>query len=306
MLASPWLWWETRVHIAGDHEYQIRCEPNADDISDYFVTFGPDRDFVVLTDPPSLFLIHLQEVHDFDDGLAGRTLLTASMLTARVVWWQQPGPGWWPVPQVRTCRPGLYQHDSQIRGRDTREHGRRGRDDWSDAFYEPMPNLDWPLHPMVIDGQQVGAPSLPLTGDRCRQCQRYMTESERGTDLFGWGGDLIATLQNAFCPDCRRMQAAVYTPNEIREREGLVQHPRVHGLARPSHEWVQSQRYGPSILPEQDVVDEIDRLVNEQVRPGPRDDYNADRYPKCVKCPHPWHGLCCEKCACLGELEDPI
>lgn len=59
------------------------------------------------------------------------------------------------------------------------------------------------------------------------------------------------------------------------------------------------------LMPESELIDEIDRLVNDQVRPGPRDDYHIDRYPKCARCGHDWHGLCCEQCACLGELEDP-
>lgn len=266
MLGLPWLWWEYRVHsYTAEHALEIRCEPSRDDLQDYFVTFGEDRDRVVLTDPPSLFVIQLQEVPDFDDGLSGRMLLTGSRLTVRVVWWCQPGPYWQPVPHVRTCRPGFYQQDSQIRGHDPRSQEQQRRDrDWSDAYYEPMPELDWPFNSMVVDGQPVGPPTLPLTGDRCRQCQRYMTESERHTDIHTWGGDLIATLQN---------------PEPVAYR-----------------------RYGPSILPEQDVVDEIDRLVNTQIAPGPVDNYAVDRYPHCDDCEHSWHGLECaqDDCYCIN------
>ena len=56
--------------------------------------------------------------------------------------------------------------------------------------------------------------------------------------------------------------------------------------------------------PEQRVVDEIDRLVNETMAAGldrwgrPYDDYSADRYPRCAGCDHEWHGVVCRFCAC--------
>jgi hypothetical protein len=50
--------------------------------------------------------------------------------------------------------------------------------------------------------------------------------------------------------------------------------------------------------PEDNVLDAIDRLVNEQVRFGPPDDIN--RYPKCRQCPHEWHGLECYTCDCVN------
>lgn len=58
------------------------------------------------------------------------------------------------------------------------------------------------------------------------------------------------------------------------------------------------------VNPEDRVLDEIDKLVNEQVRPGPVDDYHVNRYPKCKHCRHDWHGILCKLCDCLGELED--
>jgi hypothetical protein len=330
MLGPPWMWWETRAYADADgNDLVIRCEPSAEEIRDYFVTFGPDRDRVVLTDPPAMFLIHITEIQQFDDGLLSRAVLANSFVTARVVWWCQPGPGWRPVPHVLSCRPGEYLQDSETRRRGfcevNPERERRERD-WSDAFYEPMPNLDWPMNPMIIDGQSI-APSVSLSGDRCRQCQRYMTDSERRTqtEVFNWGGDLLGVLQNRsqLCPDCRAMQAAA-----LREREGLPPLPgryapggrlgapvtleeyeRLRGRPAIADEisgGLAAGLYGPAIKPEQDVVDEIDRLVNEQIRVGPLDDYQVNRYPKCAHCGHQWHGKPCEKCVCLGEFEDPI
>jgi hypothetical protein len=42
--------------------------------------------------------------------------------------------------------------------------------------------------------------------------------------------------------------------------------------------------------PEDRVLDAIDRLVDEQLAPGPLDDHNTDRYIKC-RCGQDWHGL---------------
>jgi hypothetical protein len=99
--------------------------------------------------------------------------------------------------------------------------------------------------------------------------------------------------------DAGQLRSGVYTPNQIRELEGLG------GYSRRDVTWSSAPRPA-DILPEQDVVDEIDRLVNEQIRPGPRDDYSVNRYPKCGHCGHDWHGVLCEHCDCLGELEDPV
>jgi hypothetical protein len=55
----------------------------------------------------------------------------------------------------------------------------------------------------------------------------------------------------------------------------------------------------PNVLPESEVIDEIDRLVNEQVRVGPGD-YRINRYDKCKVCGHDWHGLECGTCECIN------
>lgn len=43
--------------------------------------------------------------------------------------------------------------------------------------------------------------------------------------------------------------------------------------------------------PEQDVLDAIDQLVDEQMAPGPRDDYSKPYTERCPKCGGSWHGL---------------
>jgi hypothetical protein len=351
MLPAPWMWWETRV--GGELEW--RYEPNVEDVEKVYATFGPDGDRVVITDPPSLFLIHLQEYDDRSYERIRSAMLIRSYLTARVVWHTQPGPHWQPVPSVMTCRPGWYQHDSDCRGLGER---RREPEEWNtrSTFYEPMPRLRWEMTPMIVDGQSIGPPSTPLTSSRCRQCQRYLPAGGAGTtEVRGWGGDLIGVLQQgALCEECERMRSrsrrrtnrapgvepapptpgqilvfdgqggwvprdveeigsiygqpamGMFTPNEIREREGLppLRYGGRTGLADEISGGLSVGVYGPAILPEKEVVDEIDRLVNDELRTGPLDDIN--RYPTCEHCPHQWHGEPCEKCACLGEFEDPI
>lgn len=78
------------------------------------------------------------------------------------------------------------------------------------------------------------------------------------------------------------------------------------GYARQSTTWGET-RYRPpnpagNVLPESEVIDEIDRLVNEQVAPGPVDNYEVNRYPSCENCEHDWHGLDCEDedCECIN------
>lgn len=75
------------------------------------------------------------------------------------------------------------------------------------------------------------------------------------------------------------------------------------GLIGPAGPTVASRR---DVLPEAELVDEIDRLVNEQVKVGPVDDYRVDRYPRCPHCAHSWHGILCNECDCLGELEEEV
>jgi hypothetical protein len=93
--------------------------------------------------------------------------------------------------------------------------------------------------------------------------------------------------------------------NSRRLAEGLHRHPdAVPNLPVRSHPPPSWPRRGPNVLPEAECIDEIDKLVNEQIKPGPSDDYSIDRYPKCPHCPHSWHGILCNACACLGELEE--
>jgi len=54
------------------------------------------------------------------------------------------------------------------------------------------------------------------------------------------------------------------------------------------------------LKPEDHVLDEIDQLVNDQVRRGPVDDYTVNRYPQCPHCAHDFHGLDCVHCDCIN------
>lgn len=355
LMCAPWKWWETRT---GTGLTRIE-EPNGG--LEYSVTFGRDGPAVILTDPPAVHLLHITV---YDDMLhdVGRTMLTNAYLLARVVWHEPPDPSWYPVPGLFTCSPGDYRIDQEMRS----ERGSRG-----DYRYFGQPDQ------VVSSGQQVL--NWPVT-----PTQRVArVDGPTGTvldNLAGWGGDLITTVQDT-----------TYTPDEVRQREGLppapdaglldqilragqdfqvthyrapaaiVMHPELHQrllmaasaqgrpMVQPTYP-TDAQPYGtlfgmqirvdanmtpgqfwlipatedpsgvvifqmprnmptvikgarsPNVLPESEVIDDIDRLVNDQVRPGPVDDYQANRYPKCAECGHDWHGLECGKdnCDCLN------
>lgn len=52
--------------------------------------------------------------------------------------------------------------------------------------------------------------------------------------------------------------------------------------------------------PETKVINDIDALVDEQLRRGPYGEYgwnnDAREFMKCPHCPHDWHGLPCDEC----------
>lgn len=56
-----------------------------------------------------------------------------------------------------------------------------------------------------------------------------------------------------------------------------------------------------------DIVDAIDELVNDQLAPGPVDDYTVDRYDRCPHCDRQWHGLKItvriEKMRAMGQFD---
>jgi hypothetical protein len=131
----------------------------------------------------------------------------------------------------------------------------------------------------------MGNPPQDLIGDRLTvfglevRAERLIPRGQ--VLLIGEGGRTTVTVR----PD--------YAPGGVRPR-------RMPPSARVR---AKSSLY---LNPEDQVLDDIDLLVNEQVRGGPVDDYRVDRYPKCKHCPHQWHGLCCEHCDCLGELEEEV
>ena len=58
-----------------------------------------------------------------------------------------------------------------------------------------------------------------------------------------------------------------------------------------------------TVHPENSVIADIDALIDEQLKAGPHDDYNADYYPKCSLCHHDWHGIACNFgcCSCTSS-----
>jgi len=325
-LPAPWAWWETRTTT----DLVVRHYPDAIDIREYTVTFGEDGERVMLTDPPAMILLHLRTYQDLWEDVP-RTLLMSDSLSARVVWWQSPGERWRQVPYVPMCRPGEYRHDS-FTGT-SMEVQRRAAAEWGDGeirFGADIPVLQWPMQPMIVDGQSIGPPSVQIG-----------TAAHEAAEVYEGPLDDVSLVQQHMIR--RREIAHIYDiPEEflpanpalgrIRDRYERIQttwramqdqvgaaEVRVpqetyrSGWREPIGDRItfdelraRRARYGPAVLPERDVVDEIDRLVNEELRPGPVDDYETNRYPKCKHCGCDWHGLLCAHCACLGELEDPV
>lgn len=56
------------------------------------------------------------------------------------------------------------------------------------------------------------------------------------------------------------------------------------------------------------LIDDIDRLVDEQLAAGPVDDYNTNRYDRCPHCARDWHGIVItervEQMRWLGRFDD--
>jgi hypothetical protein len=138
-MGDPWRWWELRAAPieAGLREDTERME--------YRVTFGPDGDEVVLSDPPALQILEVTVVEDiYGGGMVERTLMEARYVVVRVVWHESPGRQWFEIPGARVCRPGNYEFKSEVRGRGVRgEYG----DDMTlrQVLTERMAALQWPI-----------------------------------------------------------------------------------------------------------------------------------------------------------------
>jgi hypothetical protein len=318
MMMAPWAWWETHIRAEGT-SLQMHYDPDAIDIREFSVTFGLDEDRVALIDPPSMHLIHTHEFDDLYSELGARRVTTRADLTARVVWWCPPGEAWRPVEHVRTCSPGRYEHESH-----TGDRAHRVPEDWDNpgVLYESMSLLNWPMNPMIVDGMSIGPPTDYVGGvDDNRRLNREEIASIYGLDpallahpgrreivhrVLGPGDEArdytladIEAMRGGF-----EAALAAAIPTALRAL-GFDLEVVAPGLVTGIHT-EEMHRYGPAIKPERDVIDEIDRLVNEQIRPGPRDDYTVDRYPRCDHCQHSWHGKPCDECACLGEFEAPV
>lgn len=276
LLGEPWAWWRVRVTT----DAMIRYEPSfPDSIEECVVEFGGDG---TITDPPAMHLVTEVSYTDIWGGAIPRTLMDRYYVYCEVVWHEQPGPEWRQWPR-RTCRPGDYFHGTVQIGSD--EHRRLNAD--SDVHWERglSPYLHWPLPQFPRDQGALLGPGLHAVVEALREIPPL--------NVGLW-------LPETGMVDDDRLR-----------REGWVDfgHIDENGLqVRAVETWggdvigFHERRVArsPNVKPESEVIDEIDRLVNDQVRYGPRDDYQADRYDKCDDCGHDWHGLDCAFCGCLN------
>jgi hypothetical protein len=289
-LDAPWRWWGCRVYPGTDGNLFHQQYDNPTSIREASILFL-DEQSVEIVDPPAMNLV--VELPDLDVAW-GDPLRTVREYGPRwgecqVVWHSQPGPRWLALPG-NTCLLSQYRVDTVDRAH------RRDLDDSSMRLHYAS---DMPSLALVLAHQRAFQRDIEeLAGSYQTGPQRYMTphEASHVQEVYDWHGNLVGLLQDA------------YTPNEVREREGLPRYmPSVIKGGR-----------SPSVLPESEVIAEIDRLedyfdtrdeaeaavrlVNEQVRGGPVDDYKVDRYPRCKECGHTWHGLECSRdnCDCIN------
>jgi hypothetical protein len=315
LLRPPWRWWHTRAYdnhehghlcaqqFTGDIWRPARQQPHEDRVT---LTFGRDWEAVVLTDPPSMRFLTVEEWPDiaWGDPLRSTRMEPRRYMDVWVVWHECPGPDWHMAGdmsfRMSTCRPGDYRidtcagdHHELLR---QREQQRR---DFDHRFYgDPSRTLQWPLRPTIRDGRRMAIDLSDHSDVRCLQCRRYMPASDvsRALQLH---------LQDAYggvlCDGCAHMlRRGHMTVNEIRLREGL---PPLQPVADEVTVVPANPSYAPGGVvggggeqdprcrPEQHVLDRIEELVNEQVtRTRSGYDHNINQ-EHCPVCGRNWHGL---------------
>jgi hypothetical protein len=176
---------------------------------------------------------------------------------------------------------------------DYRELRRLGQQaDLDRGLYQPGPLYNRPFDTIL---------GMEIRAERAVPRGQYIVVNDRtGYDPINWGNPAREPGRGYTLSDINELRGGfhaaggmgILTPNQIREREGLP----------PYAGWQPSAQSSNLLNPEDGVLDEIDQLVNESIAPGPRDDYNADRYVKCQECWHDWHGLECSvsRCDCIN------
>lgn len=320
LLRPPWRWWHTRAYDNHEHGHlcaqqftgdiwrptQQQQQPQQDRVT---LTFGRDWDAVVLTDPPSMRLLTVEEWRDIAFGDPRRDVrmrMERRYMDVSVVWHECPGPDWhmrgdapFPVP---TCRPGDYRIDTCAGDRhDLLRQREQQRRDFDQLFYgDPSRTLQWPLHPTIRDGRRMPIDLSDRSDVRCLQCRRYMPPSDVSRALALQLQD--AAYGGVLCDACAHMlRRGHVTVNEARMREGL---PPLQPLQqtvtvrpRPPYPGAGGAVGGgggqrdPRCRPEQQVLDDIEELVNEeltQTRSGYDHNINQEHCPVCGR---NWHGL---------------
>lgn len=306
LLRPPWRWWHTRAHDNHEHGhlweqlYTGELERPAQPQDQITLTFGRDWDTVVLTDPPSMRALTVQEWPDIARGDPQRSMRASrDYMEMSVVWHECPGPDWHGGDMLRpvTCRPGDYRLDSCAGDRHEllrQRHEQEQRRDFDHRFYGPGQALQWPLRPTIRGGRRMPIDLSDLSGVLCLQCRRSMSplDVSRALQLHlqdAHGGGVL-------CDECANLlRRGHLTVNEVRMREGL---PPLQAEYQGGRAPVFQQetvggggQQDPRCRPEQRVLDDIEELVNEeltQTRSGY--DHNISQ-EHCPVCGRNWHGL---------------
>jgi hypothetical protein len=310
LLRAPWRWWHTRAYdnqdgYLCDQQFTGGVEQPPQPQDEVTLTFGRDWDAVVLTDPPSMRVLTVQEWPDIAWGDPLRSIRAPRQhMDVSVVWHECPGADWHTddlfLPP--TCRPGDYRIDSCAGDRhDLLRQREQQRRDFDHRFYgDPRRALQWPLHPTIRGGRRMPIDLSDHADVRCLQCRRYMPPSDVSRALQLHLQD-AAAYGGVLCDECAHMLRRGYvTVNEMRMRDGL---PPLQVAADEVTVVPANPSYAPGGVvgggggqdprcrPEQHVLDRIEELVNEQVtRTRSGYDHNINQ-EHCPVCGRNWHGL---------------
>jgi hypothetical protein len=251
LLPEPWHWWRTRIR-----DDLIQRYNHHENLDEYSLLFNFDFDQAEIIDPPVMRVIG--QAPDYEDVNFGRAAVRTLVVRGQrreceLVWWEQPGPSWLLLPG-NTCELGEYLIADMSR----RERAERTGDCLATEWDSRMRYLNWP--------------PIGDTFERTRAMNR-----EEIARIYGIPGALLGVVE-----------VRDWSENLI----GVLQEPRYSDPARNNR--LPDQRVSKTSKTanaEQPVLDEIDRLVNEQLgQEASGYDHNINQ-ERCPVCGYGWHGL---------------
>lgn len=300
-LGAGWRWWRKTVYPGDDGNiFQRFWEPSVENVQEARIVF--DRQFpTIIQNPPVLRVRIVERYAEINAGVMMVPYEVAHHGEVLMVWYGPPGPEWEPLGG-NTCSPGEYIFDqiAEQRGRgmygdDLRQTSTMDRDSREQRWESGMGMLEWPHEAaMPYLGQFMDQMSIEAL-DEALQRRYDAVGQTRLSEVYGGQLDDVLSAWQQFNRSARAAREeyadrGLLSPNEIRRREGLPPAPAPQPRVRPGGLYGDPRELDMDARPEQAVVDEIDRLVNEQMRQR-MDDYSRDFTERCEHCGEAWHGL---------------